>query len=91
VSVFEAVMLICFGVSWPISIAKTLRTKVVAGKSRLFMAIVALGYVNGMIHKALYARDWIILLYALNAVLVVTDLTLYFIYSPKRQPSATAN
>ena len=45
-SVFEAAMLIsCFGVSWPISIAKSLRTKVVAGESTLFMVIVCgLGY-----------------------------------------------
>ena len=88
VSVFEAVMLVCFGVSWPISIAKTLRTKVVVGKSPLFMAIVSFGYVNGVVHKALYSLDWIIVLYAMNTVLVATDLVLYFIYAPKRQPVA---
>lgn len=86
-SVFEAVMLLCFGVSWPISIAKTLHTKVVVGKSPLFMAIVAFGYVSGVIHKALYSFDWIIILYAMNAVLVATDLTLYFMYAPKRRPA----
>lgn len=90
-SVFEAVMLVCFGISWPISIAKTLRTKVVAGKSPLFMAIVAFGYVNGVIHKALHSHDWIIVLYAVNAVLVVTDLTLYFVYAPKRRRFAGEN
>ena len=30
-SVFEAAMLICFGVSWPVSIARSLRTGVVIG------------------------------------------------------------
>jgi hypothetical protein len=54
-SVFETVMLICFGVSWPVSIAKTLRTKVVVGKSPLFMVIVCVGYACGIAHKALYA------------------------------------
>ena len=79
-SLFEATMLICFGVSWPVSIAKALRTKVVAGKSPLFMAIVCLGYLSGVIHKALYSFDWIIVLYAVNFVLVAVDLSLYFLY-----------
>ena len=79
-SFFEATMLICFGVSWPVSIAKALRTKVVAGKSPLFMAIVCLGYLSGVIHKALYSFDWIIVLYAVNFVLVAVDLSLYFLY-----------
>jgi hypothetical protein len=79
-SVFEAVMLICFGISWPVSIAKTLRTRVVCGKSPLFMAIVCLGYICGVIHKAFYSYDWIVILYALNMLLVAVDLFLYFRY-----------
>jgi hypothetical protein len=81
-SVFEAVMLICFGISWPVSIAKTLRTKVVCGKSPLFLTIVCLGYVCGVIHKAFYSYDWIIVLYAMNMLLVAVDLLLYFRYRP---------
>ena len=80
-SFFEATMLVCFGISWPVSIAKALRTKVVAGKSPLFMAIVCLGYLSGVIHKALYSLDWIIALYAVNFGLVALDLFLYFLYS----------
>jgi len=84
-SVFEAIMLVCFGVSWPISIAKSLRTKKVEGKSPLFMGIVCLGYLSGVLHKALYTFDWIIVLYALNMVLVATDLLLYFHYARPRR------
>ncbi len=83
-SVFEAIMLVCFGVSWPISIAKSLRTKKVDGKSPLFMGIVCFGYLNGVLYKALHAFDWIIVLYALNMVLVATDLLLYFHYTRPR-------
>ncbi len=82
-SVFEAVMLICFGISWPVSIAKTLRTKVVAGKSPLFMAIVCVGYACGIAHKALHAFDWITVLYVVNLVMVTVDLSLYFVYRPR--------
>ena len=80
-SIFEAIMMICFGISWPISIAKAVRTKVVAGKSPLFMSIVLAGYVSGVIHKMLYCRDWIIALYLLNMTMVAIDLALYARYS----------
>ncbi len=80
-------MLICFGIGWPISIAKAIRTKVVSGKSPLFMAIVCFGYVCGFIHKLLYSLDWVIVLYALNFILVAIDLTLYFKYLPKEKQS----
>jgi hypothetical protein len=82
---FEAMMLICFGVSWPISIAKALRTRFVRGKSPLFMVLVVIGYASGVTHKLLnppvaatgLAR-YVIWLYALNLVMVLTDLMLYY-------------
>jgi hypothetical protein len=80
-SIFEIIMLICFGVSWPISIIKAIRTKVVAGKSPLFMSIVILGYASGIVHKIIFSIDWVILLYILNLLLVALDLLIYFRYS----------
>jgi hypothetical protein len=79
-SIFEAIMLICFGVSWPVSIAKSVRTKVVVGKSPAFMVIVCVGYLCGIIHKALFSMDWIIILYAANMIMVAVDLLLYYRY-----------
>jgi hypothetical protein len=76
-------MIIAFGVSWPVSIAKTLRTKVVIGKSSVFMVIVCIGYLSGVIHKLLYSRDWITILYAVNLVMVGIDLALYRKYARK--------
>jgi hypothetical protein len=83
-SVFEALMLICFGFSWPISIGKALRTKVVVGKSPLFMSIVILGYASGITHKVLHDFNWTTALYALNLVLVTFDLFLYYRYLPHK-------
>ena len=83
-SIFEAVMLICFGASWPVSIAKSLRTKVVVGKSPLFMSIVCVGYLSGVLHKFFYSCDWITFLYAANMIMVATDLFLYCKYLPAR-------
>ena len=36
-SIFEAIMLICFGASWPAAVYKTYTTKNVEGKSLLFL------------------------------------------------------
>ncbi len=82
-SIFEVLMLICFGLSWPISIAKTLRTKMVAGKSPAFLGIVILGYACGIVHKLLYFPDWVIFLYGINMIMVVIDMSLYFRYSKR--------
>ncbi len=82
-SIAEIVMLVCFGISWPVSIAKSLRTKVVVGKSPLFMCLIAVGYLAGIVHKYYFDYNWIISLYAINFVLVVTDLALYFRYLPR--------
>ena len=79
-SIFEIIMLVCFGVSWPVSIAKSIRIRNVTGKSPLFMIIVILGYLSGIIHKYLYSPDAVIYLYALNMVMVAVDLMLYYRY-----------
>jgi len=92
-SVFEALMLLCFGISWPISIAKSLRTKVVTGKSPIFMIVICIGYLSGIIHKVVYSLDWIIVLYTINFLLVAFDLRLYYKYrhnTPDQVVSTTA-
>lgn len=89
-SIFEIVMLVCFGLSWPISIIKALRTRMVLGKSSFFMGIICVGYLSGIVHKLIYSRDWIIALYTLNLVLVIIDMILYFKFSPKRRQARKA-
>ena len=80
-SIWEVLFLLCFACSWPFSIAKSLRTKVVTGKSPLFMTLIILGYIFGIIHKVNYDYNWVVYLYAFNALMVLTDLLLYFYYS----------
>lgn len=78
-------MLVCFGVSWPISIGKALRTKKVEGKSPVFMALICLGYLSGILHKILFSLDWVVALYAINLLMVATDLVLYYRYLSKEE------
>lgn len=92
--VFEALMLIAFGCSWPASIAKSLRTRFVRGKSPAFMFIVLGGYLCGIVHKALnppgaeagFLAEHVLWLYVLDMALVGTDLTLYFLFRKNAAP-----
>jgi hypothetical protein len=77
VSVFEIIMLVCFGAAWPLSIYKSLRTREVAGKSLPFLVIILVGYAAGILHKIIYRYDLVIFLYALNALMVSVDIALY--------------
>ena len=43
--VFETIMLLCFGVSWPFNSAKSLRSRTAKGKSILFECCIIVGYV----------------------------------------------
>lgn len=76
-SIFELIMLLCFGAAWPFSIYKSYKSKSVAGKSPMFLVILLIGYVSGILHKILYAFDGVVYLYALNFIMVSTDFLLY--------------
>ena len=43
--VFETIMLLCFGASWPFNIAKSLRSRTAKGKSIYFEICIIVGYV----------------------------------------------
>ena len=49
--ILETIMIVSFGVSWPISIAKSLKSKTSAGKSPLFISMIIFGYICGIISK----------------------------------------
>ena len=65
-SVFEAGMMVCFGISWPVAALKTYKCKCVHGKSIHFSMLILLGYVCGIAHKVLDNMDWVFWLYILN-------------------------
>jgi len=79
-SVFEAIMLVCFGASWPFSVYKSWKTKNVEGKSGIFLVLVLLGYLAGITHKIVYNLDIVLALYVLNALLVASDVSLWIRY-----------
>ncbi len=77
-SIFEIIMLVCFGAAWPFSIYKSYRSKNNNGKSVIFLFIVVIGYLAGILHKALFNFDLVIILYAVNCIMVSVDILFYF-------------
>lgn len=77
-SVFEILMLLCFGAAWPFSIYKSWTSRRTTGKSILFLFIVLAGYAAGILNKIFHSWDAVVWLYALNSAMVGTDIALYF-------------
>jgi hypothetical protein len=78
-SIFEAIMLICFGLAWPVNIYKSLKSRTTKGKSVAFLMAVQVGYVSGIINKILYSRDIVMVLYIINLIMVSIDVGIYFV------------
>ncbi len=78
-SIYEVIMLICFGAAWPASIYKSYTSRSAKGKSLVFLGILIVGYISGILNKLInYPGDWIIYLYFLNLAMISVDLFLYF-------------
>ncbi|MFP4106621.1 MAG: hypothetical protein ACLFVU_11100 [Phycisphaerae bacterium] len=92
--ILESAMLIAFGVSWPISILKSVRSKRVEGKSIWFLVMICLGYVCGVGSKLFRAHangtppEPTTALYALNGTLVFIDILLWLKYSRAAREAA---
>ncbi len=78
--IFECVMLICFGISWPISVYKSLKAKTAKGKSAVFIFAIIIGYLSGIAGK-IFNNDisYVLVLYCVNLIIVSFDLVLFFI------------
>ncbi len=86
VEVFESVMLICFGISWPISVYKSITSKSTKGKSAVFMVAILIGYISGITGKIIsHNINYVVVLYLVNFVVVSLDLALYFINRKREQ------
>ena len=93
--VLEMGMLLCFGTSWPVAIARMLRSRRSDGKSLSFIALVLVGYLLGIASKFAHASitggalPAVTLLYAVNSVCVAVDglLCIHFRRCPGTEAS----
>jgi len=76
--VFEALMIIFFGFSWPAALYKSYKTKTTRGTSLLFLVGILTGYVFGIISKLMSgAITYVFVFYCINTVMVAADILLY--------------
>lgn len=84
---FEALTILCFGLSWPISIRKSLISRTAKGKSLFFEVFLLIGYAFGIARKviqvvALGSKGFLFYLsfffYVLNFIEISIDVALYF-------------
>ena len=79
VQVFEMIMLVCFGLSWPFNITKSIRSRTAKGKSVLFEIMIIIGYLCGVAGKLIGNNiTYVLAFYAVDILLVSTDLILTF-------------
>jgi formate hydrogenlyase subunit 3/multisubunit Na+/H+ antiporter MnhD subunit len=75
---FEAAMIICFGLSWPLSVMKSWKSRTAKGKSLFFEIFILLGYLSGIVGKIMTDNiTYVLVFYILNTLMVSFDLCLY--------------
>lgn len=76
---FEAFMVICFGISWPLSIMKSYRSRTTKGKSIFFILFILAGYGFGITSKLLTGHiTYVFIFYVINFIMVSVDIALYY-------------
>ena len=88
-SVMETLMVICFGISWPINIIKAWKSKTAKGSSVLFYFFIWIGYIFAMVGKmamiiANSPNPWyetvkwyVMFFYVLNIIMVSAGIIIY--------------
>ena len=78
--IFEFIMLACFGLSWPLSVYKSIKSKSTQGKSIVFIIAIIIGYISGIIGKIVnHQLAYVLIIYCFNLIIVSVDLVLFFI------------
>ncbi len=82
----ETIMIVCFGLSWPLSVYKSWKSRTAKGKSLQFEIFIWIGYIFGITKNFVKffngADEWIFFLgwafYFLNFIEITIDMLLYF-------------
>ena len=82
----ETVMLVCFGISWPVNLIKNYRAGTAKNMSLMFILLILAGYVAGIAAKLVTHRiNYVLAVYIFNLVMVSGNLAVYFINRRKDQ------
>ena len=78
-SILEAVMLVCFGFSWPLNVMKAYKAKTAKGTSLPFIMLIIIGYIAGISAKLISGQiNYVLIAYILNLAIVSLNVIVYF-------------
>lgn len=78
-SIFETVMLVCFGFSWPLNVIKAYRARTAKGSSLPFIILIIVGYIAGITAKLIsHQITYVLAAYIINLAIVMLNLVVYF-------------
>ncbi|MBO7176878.1 MAG: hypothetical protein J6W14_05850 [Clostridia bacterium] len=83
--IFEVIMIVSFGASWPLNLLKSYRARTTKGKSLAFLLLIFFGYIAGIVSKLIneaymaeIGQKWYVLFfYVLNFIMVGADVFMY--------------
>ncbi|HIR22759.1 MAG TPA: hypothetical protein IAB32_03120 [Candidatus Scatosoma pullicola] len=88
-TIFEIVMVLCFGASWPFNIVRAYKARTTKGTSLQFTILIGIGYIGGILSKIFASADqgagyWkpltvlAFVFYIINLCMILTALAIYF-------------
>ena len=68
--ILEILMIVSFGISWPMNVIKSYKVRTAKGKSVAFLCLIIIGYIAGIASKftneaymAAFAQKWYVLVF----------------------------
>ncbi len=78
-AIFESIMLICFGLSWPLNVIKAYRARTAKGMSLPFILLIITGYIAGITAKLVTDQiNYVLVVYLVNLAIVSMNVLVYF-------------
>lgn len=89
-SIMETLMVVCFGISWPLNIVKAWKSRTAQGTSLLFYSFIWIGYIFALAGKfvTIYnnpSQPWfvtvhwyVMFFYVVNIIMVTAGIIIYF-------------
>lgn len=78
--VLESIMLICFGLSWPVSVVKNIKAHTAKSMSLPFILLIITGYIAGISSKIInHNFSYVLVIYFFNLFVVSMNVVVYFI------------
>lgn len=75
----ETLMLVCFGLSWPINVLKAIKARSAKSMSLPFILLIISGYIAGISAKLLsHQINYVLVVYFINLAIVTVNLVVYF-------------